>query len=175
MILVITGNGKGKTTSALGTAIRAVGWGNRVAVVFFDKGGNHYGEQNILNLLQDKIDFYRFGLERFDEETGVFRFRNTEADKKEAKYGIEKVLSLYEGKYFLIIADELIACLNNGLVTDADVRDLVNRCPEETHLLLTGRNAPDWLIKEADMVSDVKEVKHYFEEKGTLAVKGLDY
>jgi len=177
MILVITGNGKGKTTSALGTAIRASGWGKRVAITFFDKGGSHYGEQNILNLLQDKIQVYRFGLERFDEEKKEFRFKNTDADKAEVKKGIDKVFTLYKAKeeYFLIVCDELITCLNSGLADDLSVQKLIDECPKDTHLLLTGRGAPDWMIKKADLVSDIKEVKHYFEGKDTLAVKGLDY
>ena len=92
MILIITGNGKGKTTSALGTALRACGWEKRVAIVFFDKGGSHYGEQNILDFLQQKksnpklnpprrtkfnfagIDTFHFGLERFDPKSKKFRF-----------------------------------------------------------------------------------------------------
>ena len=188
MILVITGNGKGKTTSALGTAIRACGWEKRVAMVFFDKGGSHYGEQNILNLLQGKIDTYRFGLKRFDEEKKEFRFKNTEADKVEVKKGIDKVFTLYKEKhapsarrggskaegYFLIVCDELVTCLNSGLIDDSSVQKLVNKCPKDTHLLLTGRGAPDWLIGKADLVSDVKEVKHYF-KKGDGAINGLDY
>jgi cob(I)alamin adenosyltransferase len=205
MILVITGNGKGKTTSALGTAIRALGWGNRVAVVFFDKGGSHYGEGNIFDFLQylnsEKTDIsksklenrnssavadcisdfdfispdvFRFGLERFDEEKKEFRFKNTEGDKEEVKRGIDKVFTLYKEKYFLIVCDELITCLNSGLIDDKSVQKLADECPKDTHLLLTGRGAPDWLVEKADLVSDVKEVKHYF-KKGESAVKGLDY
>ncbi len=174
MILVITGNGKGKTTSALGTALRAFGWGKRVAITFFDKGGSHYGEQNILNLLQGKIDTYRFGLKRFDEEKKEFRLQNTEADKAEVQKGIDKVITLYKKKYFLIVADELVTCLNSGLTDDPSVQELVDKCPKDTHLLLTGRGAPDWLVEKADLVSDVKEVKHYFKD-GEDAIKGLDY
>jgi len=174
MILIITGNGKGKTTSALGTALRASGWGNRVAIIFFDKGGSHYGEGNILKLLQGKIDVFRFGLERFDEEKKEFRFKNTEADKEEVKKGIDKILTLYKEGYFLIICDELITCLNSGLIDDPSVQKLIDECPKDTHLLLTGRNSPDWLVEKADLVSDVKEVKHYFKKEGG-AIKGLDY
>ncbi len=188
MILLITGNGKGKTTSALGTALRAFGWGKRVAITFFDKGGSHYGEQNILNLLQGKIDTYRFGLKRFDEEKKEFRFKNTEADKEEVQKGIDKVITLYNKKfkiqnskfknstkgYFLIVADELVTCLNSGLVDDSSVQELVDECPKDTHLLLTGRGAPDWLIEKADLVSDVQEIKHYFKD-GQDAIEGLDY
>lgn len=174
MILVITGNGKGKTTSALGSAMRACGWGKRTAIVFFDKGGSHYGEQNILELLQQKIDVFRFGLERFDSNSKNFRLDNIEGDKDEAKRAFEKVHILYKEDYFLIICDEIINCLNLDLIDELAVRDLINECPKNTHLILTGRNAPDWLIEKADLVSDVGEVKHYF-KNGQDAIQGLDY
>lgn len=174
MILAITGNGKGKTTSALGSALRASGWGKRVAIVFFDKGGSHYGEQNILDFLQQKIDVFRFGLERFNETKKQFRFENTESDKIEVKKGIDKILNLYNEKYFLIVCDEIITCLNSRLTSDKVLRNLLKKCPKNTHLMLTGRCAPDWLIKKADLVSDIKEIKHYF-KKGENAIKGIDY
>ncbi len=174
MILVITGNGKGKTTSAIGTLIRASGWGNRTAIVFFDKGGSHYGEKNILNLLQDKIDVFRFGLSRFDEKKKKFRFEDTEKDKTEVKKGLKKTFTLYKGKYFLIVCDELITCFSSGLTDKSAVQDLLNKCPKNTHLILTGRNAPKWLTKKADLVSEINEIKHYF-KKGAEAIKGLDY
>lgn len=174
MILIITGNGKGKTTSAIGTAIRSIGWGKKTALVFFDKGGSHYGEQHILDLLQEKITVLRYGQRRFDEETQKFRFKNTDEDKKEANKGMEAVLALYNKEYDLIICDELINCLNLGLVDDESVKGLADKCPPETHLILTGRNAPDWLIEKADLVSDIRETKHYY-KKLRKAVKGIDY
>ena len=195
MILVITGNGKGKTTSALGTALRASGWGKRVAITFFDKGGSHYGEGNFFDFLQHlnsektyiskseirspKFEFlfpeiFRFGLERFDEEKKEFRFKNTEADKDEVRKGIDKVFTLYKEDYFLIVCDELVTCLNAELVDDESIRKLINECPKDTHLLLTGRGAPDWLIKKADLASEIKDVKHYFKH-GKNVIKGLDY
>ncbi len=174
MILVITGNGKGKTTSALGTALRATGWEKKVAITFFDKGGSHYGEQNILDLLQERIHVFRFGLPRFDEKTKTFRFENTDADKKEAQRALDAVGELFSKDYFLIVCDEIINCLNLGLLDEDAVKKLVADCPKTTHLILTGRNCPDWLREEADLVSEVKDEKHYF-KKGEGAVRGLDY
>jgi cob(I)alamin adenosyltransferase len=174
MFLVITGNGKGKTTSAIGTAIRGLGWGKKTAIVFFDKGGSHYGEQHIFDLLQDSISVLRFGQQRFNEKTGKFRIKNTDEDRKEAKKGVAEVMMLYKQNYFLIICDELINCLNLGLVDKKSIINLIAKCPKETHLLLTGRNAPPWMIKKADLVSEVKEIKHYF-KKGVKALKGIDY
>lgn len=174
MILVITGNGKGKTTSALGTALRACGWEKKVAITFFDKGGSHYGEQNILEFLQQKIHILRFGLERFDEVKKTFRFENTPEDKKEAERALEATRELFSQGYFLIICDEIINCMNLGLFDEGVVKAFVTDCPPETHLILTGRNCPDWLREKADLVSDVKDEKHYF-KKGQDAIKGLDY
>lgn len=174
MLLLITGNGKGKTTSALGTTMRAAGWGNKVAIAFFDKGGSHYGEQNILDLWQEKIQTFRFGLTRFDEKTRTFRFENHQGDKDEAKRGVEKIMEIFKESYFLVVCDELINCLNLGLIEKEDLENLLLACPPETHLMLTGRNVPDWLAEKADLISEVQEKKHYF-KKGKDAIKGLDY
>jgi cob(I)alamin adenosyltransferase len=174
MILIITGNGKGKTTSALGTALRASGWGKKTAVVFFDKGGGHYGEQNILDFLQERIVTHRFGLLRFDESKRTFRFDNTQEDKDEAFRAAGKVIGLYKEEFFLIICDEIINCLNLGLLAREKLEELLEKCPPDTHLVLTGRNVPEWLAEKADLISEVKEVKHYF-KKGKDAIKGIDY
>jgi cob(I)alamin adenosyltransferase len=174
MILVITGNGKGKTTSAIGTAIRALGWKKKVALVFFDKGGGHYGEHPVFDLLQPKMNVFRFGLERFDESSQTFRFESLSGDFAEAGKALAKVRELFSQNYFLIVCDELISAMGVGLVKESEVQSLLNDCPAETHLLLTGRNAPAWLIEKADLVSEVKEVKHYY-KKAKRAIKGLDY
>ncbi len=193
MILINTGNGKGKTTSAIGTAIRSAGWNRKTAIIFFDKGGDHYGEQKIFDFLQSAVSsqepreqtancklptvnlaVFRFGKQRFDEASKTFRFENTPDDKVEVQKGIDKLLTLYKGGYFLIVADELINCLNLNLTEESVVRNLVDNCPIDTHLLLTGRNVPEWLAEKADLVSEIKEVKHYF-KKGQQAIKGLDY
>lgn len=174
MILVITGNGKGKTTSALGTALRASGWGKKVAIAFFDKGGSHYGEQNILDLLQEKIHILRFGLERFDETKKTFRFENTDGDKEEAERALKAVWELFTDNYFLIVCDEIINGMNLGLFDEEALRKLVSSCPPNTHLILTGRSCPEWLKEKADLVSEVQEIKHYF-KRGKDAIKGLDY
>jgi len=174
MILVLTGNGKGKTTSAIGTAVRGLGWGKRVSMVFFDKGGSHYGERNVFDFLQPKMDVFAFGLERFDEAKQAFRFENLPGDKEEAEKALAKVRELLDQNYFLIVADELINAMNVGLVQESEIKRLVDDRPKDTHLLLTGRNAPAWLIEKADMVSEVKEVKHHY-KKNKKAIKGIDY
>lgn len=180
MLIVLTGNGKGKTSSAIGTAIRSAGWKNKTSIIFFDKGGDHYGEQFFLekcpmtNSEPSMIDVFRFGNPRFNEESQTFRFENTEEDAAEATRAAAKLLTLYTKGYFLIVADELINCLNLGLLDEPTVRNLIEKCPKETHLLLTGRNAPSWLIEKADLVSEVTEVKHYYKKIGK-PIKGIDY
>ncbi|MBI5422037.1 cob(I)yrinic acid a,c-diamide adenosyltransferase [Candidatus Peregrinibacteria bacterium] len=174
MILVVTGNGKGKTTSAIGTALRGLGWGKTVSVVFFDKGGSHYGEQTIFDFLQGKMNVFRFGLERFNEAKQTFRFENLPGDFEEAEKALAKVRTLLTQNHFLVVADELINAMNLGLVKETEVKKLVEDCPVETHLMLTGRNAPAWLIEKADMVSEVKEVKHHY-KKTRKAIQGIDY
>lgn len=196
MLLIITGNGKGKTTSAIGTAFRAAGWKQDVGVIFFDKGGSHYGEQKIFDLLQGhgassmgneamsqdtspmfqggKLEVFRFGLKRFDEESQKFRFENEPGDFEEGKKAVDKARELLQKNYDLIICDELINTLNYGLTPEEDVRALVEACPESTHLVLTGRNVPEWLAEKADLISEVKEVKHYY-KKVKEAIKGIDY
>ncbi len=174
MILVLTGNGKGKTTSAIGTAVRGLGWGKRVSVVFFDKGGSHYGERNVFDLMQPKMEVFAFGLERFNEAKQTFRFENGPGDREEAEKALAKVRELLGQGYFLIVADELINAMNVGLIQESDVQKLVNDCPAETHLLLTGRNAPVWLVEKADMVSEVEEVRHHY-KKTKKAIRGIDF
>lgn len=174
MLFVITGNGKGKTTSAIGAAIRGIGWGKKTALVFFDKGGSHYGEQHIFDLLQEKITVHRSGQQRFDEKARTFRFTATDKDKEEARKGIQKVIDLYKEDYFLVICDELINCLDLGMTDKASVEKLIRECPAGSHLMLTGRNAPAWLTKKADLVSEIKDVKHHYRKTGKT-VKGIDY
>lgn len=174
MLLIITGNGKGKTTSALGTALRSAGWGYKTAVLFMDKGGNHYGEQNLLETASPHLYVYRFGLPRFDEAAKTFRFENTPADEAEAERAVQQAIELMAQNYFLVICDELINCLNLGLLSQTSVERLLKAKSASTHLILTGRNVPEWLAEKADLISEVKEVKHYF-KKGKLAIKGIDF
>lgn len=174
MILVITGNGKGKTTSAIGTAIRGLGWRKAVAIVFFDKGGEHYGEDNVLKTLQPKMEVFRFGLKRFDEKKQIFRFENRPGDFEQAQKAVAKVLELFAEEHFLVIADEILSAVKVGLLQESDLRNVVEKCPPETHLILTGRDAPEWLIEKADLVSEVREIKHPF-RKGRKAERGIDY
>lgn len=173
MLYLIVGTGKGKTTSGLGMAMRSSGWTNKTAVVFFDKGGDHYGEQKLLDQIQG-IDTFRFGLPRFDEANKTFRFENNEEDKVEAERAAQKILELLSQEYFLVVCDELLNALNYGLLAETWIHKILDAKPSKTHLVFSGRHAPEWLTEKADLISEINMVKHYF-KKGVNAQKGIEF
>lgn len=177
---VYTGNGKGKTTCAVGLAVRALGAGLRVAFVQFDKGfdgtNEHYNERHILRKLPN-IDLLPFGLERMMPD-GKFRFQNEEADLEEARRGLEQARELISaGKHDLVILDELVTCVGTKLVAEADVMSLVElfKSAPACELVLTGRGAWPTLIEAADLVTEMTLVKHYWYEHKVEARTGIDY
>jgi cob(I)alamin adenosyltransferase len=176
LVQVYTGDGKGKTTAALGLAMRAAGAGLRTAIVYFDKGGDHYSERQVLaEDMRGRIDFIATGLDRIDPKTGVFRFGVTPADKKEVVRGLDAVKGLFRKKeHDLIVLDEIITAVTIGLVDEDAVVALVKAKPPEAELVLTGRHCPESLIGLADLVSEIRDVKHYF-RAGVRARRGLDY
>ena len=170
---VYTGNGKGKTTAALGLAIRAAGQGKKIAIVYFDKGGMLYGERNILPKLKSRINFWVTGLIRFVPGK-PFRFGVTEGDKKEVLKGMAIARALFKKDYDLIILDELCSCAALKMVPIGTVVKLMKQKPEHTELVLTGRNCPKKILDAADLVTEMKLVKHYF-YKGVPARQGIEY
>ena len=166
LIYLFTGNGKGKTTSALGTAIRATGYGKRVIVIQFMKG-RETGEKKFFK--EHKLEFYQFGRE------GFVNFRNpSEEDKKLAKEGLKFAKEKLKEKPFLIVLDELNVAVAANLLSVEEVLQFLNEIPEETNIIITGRYAKQELIEKADLVTEMKEIKHPF-QKGKPAVEGLDY
>ena len=172
-IHVYTGAGKGKTTAGLGLAIRAAGSGKKVAIVYFDKGGLLYGERNILPKLKPHIRFWVTGLIRFVPGK-PFRFGVTTADKKEALRGLGIVSSLFKKKYDLVICDELATAAGLKMIPVAKVLRLMKTKPNSVELVLTGRNCPKKILAAADLVTEMKLIKHYF-YKGIRARPGIDY
>ncbi|MBI4301313.1 MAG: cob(I)yrinic acid a,c-diamide adenosyltransferase [Chloroflexi bacterium] len=169
LVEVYTGDGKGKTTAALGVALRAAGHGLRVHIVFFMKGDSRYGEQEILAKLPG-VTFARFGFEEFVNPNQV-----KEAEKEQAREalvaGREAVLS---GDYDVVILDEINVALGWKLLGLDAVLQLVKEKPAKVELILTGRYAPPEIIEVADLVTEMKCIKHPF-NKGTLARGGIDY
>lgn len=175
-IHVYTGGGKGKSTAALGLAVRAAGSGKRVAIVYFDKGGSFYGERRVLKqLLRGKVDYHVTGKVRFNRTTRKFRFGVDEADKKEGARGLALAQKLARsGKYHLLILDEVNTSAALGIVSAQDVLAFMQAKPQPLELVMTGRNCPKELIKAADLVTEMKLVKHYF-YKGVPARRGIEY
>lgn len=174
-----TGDGKGKTTCAVGLAIRAAGAGKRVAFVQFDKGfdgkDEHYHERAVLRVLPN-VDLFLFGMERMLPD-GTFRYTNSAADYEQARAALAKARELLgTGSYFLVVCDEAITCVNTGLVPAAELMELVRvfRAAPRCELVLTGRGAFPELIEAADLVTEMKPVKHYF-RAGVQAREGIEF
>lgn len=177
MLQIYTGNGKGKTTAALGLAVRAVGAGKRVGIVYFDKGGEtHYSERAVLReRFAHEIKIAPTGLDRIDPITGEFRFGVTEADKQEARRGLDIAREWIASKQFdLIILDEINSTTALGMIAVDGVVEVLRARPKELELVLTGRDAPEAFTELADLVTDMTLVKHYF-YKSTPAREGFDY
>ncbi|MDG1950383.1 MAG: cob(I)yrinic acid a,c-diamide adenosyltransferase, partial [bacterium] len=152
LIHVTTGNGKGKTTAALGTAIRALGAGKKVGIVYFDKGGDtHYSERSVLDKL-DGIDYVATGRDRIDPVTGRFDFSIQDIDKQEAKRGLGEVQKMFQSNYDLIILDEINSTTDLGMLTEEEVLKLLKQKPETAELILTGRDAPQSFVDQAHLI-----------------------
>ncbi len=172
-IQVYHGEGKGKTTAGLGLAIRAAGQGKKVGIVYFDKGGQLYGERNILPKLKSKINFWVTGLVRFVPGK-PFRFGVTDGDKEEALKGLSIVRGLFKKKYDLIIMDEINTCAGLKMIPEQAVLQLLDQKPIHTEIVMTGRNCPQSFIDRADLVTEMRLVKHYF-YKGIPARQGIEF
>jgi cob(I)alamin adenosyltransferase len=169
LVEIFTGEGKGKTSAALGVALRALGQGLRVHIVFFMKGDFPYGEQKILSELSN-ITFERFGFQDFVDPANV-----KPEEKEEARKALEAARrAMLSQKYNVVILDEANVAVAWKLVDIDDVIKLVHDKPEKVELILTGRYADPRLIELADLVTDMVKVKHPY-DKGILSRKGIDY
>ena len=175
-IQIYTGDGKGKTTAALGLALRALSQNVRVAIVAFDKGGTHYAERKLLKeKFPDLLDFFATGLDRIDPETNRFRFGVTPEDKAEAERGLQLVRDLFgKNEHGLVILDEINSTVSLGMLAEADTLAVIKSKPPQIELVLTGRNAPNSFKDLAGLVTEMTLVKHYFYQ-GVPARYGLDY
>lgn len=172
LLIVYTGDGKGKTTAALGMTVRAVGYDWKVCIVQFVKGSWKYGELEGIKRLAPNVELMTVG-------EGFVGIVDDEKDIKEHRAAAAKGLDLAadkikSGKYQLVILDEINVALKLKLVDRSDVEAILDQRSSEQHLVLTGRDAPDWLIDRADLVTEMKEVKHPF-KSGQKARKGIDW
>ena len=169
MVHVYTGTGKGKTTAALGLAMRALGHGFSVYVIQFMKGNIRYGEMETARRLSPDIVIRQMGRETFVDRNTPDRV-DIELARKAVHFAKE-VIS--DGKYDVVILDEINVALDYGLIALQDVLDLLDSKPAHVELVLTGRGAKREVIERADLVTEMVEVKHYYRE-GTHSRKGIE-
>ncbi len=168
MLQIYTGNGKGKTTAAVGLAIRAAGAGLKVFFAQFMKN-TPSAELEIFRLLGEKIVFRQYGTGKFIVS------ESTEEDRKCALEAFSEVEQAIVSKnYGLIIADELCTALYFNLIDISNLQRLLEDCPSDMELVFTGRGAPQELIERADLVTEMREIKHYF-SRGIEARKGIEF
>lgn len=169
LIMVITGNGKGKTTSAFGQALRAIGQGYRVCMIQFMKG-RKYGEVIAGEKYLPDLTFYQFGLDSF-----VMRDNPAQVDIDYARQGFEKAKEIvHSGKFDMVILDEMNVAVDFNLIPEEEVLSLIRSKPPELDLLLTGRYASEKLREIADLVSEVTEIKHHY-NAGIKDRAGIEY
>jgi len=169
MIQVFTGNGKGKTTAALGQALRAAGHGWQILVIQFMKGDPNYGELAALGRLSN-ITVVQSGLPTFVEKGNP----STE-DVRLAREGMQKAeRAIQNAEYRMIVLDEINVAVDYGLIPLERVLKLVHDCPSGIELVLTGRYAKQEVIDAADLVSEIQETKHPY-QKGIVGREGIDY
>jgi len=166
-VQVYTGDGKGKTTAALGLAIRAAGAGLKVFIGQFIKMGE-YSEIKALKRFADLITVEQFGV------GGLIKGRPSPEDIQAAQKGLARVKSIMASKeYHVVIMEEANVAARLELLAIQDLIDIIDSKPEEVELVITGRDADPAIITKADLVTEMKEVKHYF-QKGVAAREGIE-
>ncbi len=170
LIIVNTGNGKGKTTAALGMVIRSLGHGYKVAIIQFIKGAWEPAEKAILGKWEGQLEFHAMG-EGFTWET-----QDKARDREKAIAAWEKALEyITNPEYRLVLLDEVNIALKLGYLDLDTVLAGLDQKPEGSHVILTGRGAPEKLIERADLVTEMTLVKHPFSEQGVKAQPGIEF
>ena len=165
-VQVYTGNGKGKTTAALGLALRAAGAGLKVFIGQFIKG-QRCSEHLMLERLGDMITYRQYG-------RGLIRNTPTEEDIAGAREGMREIGdAARSGAYDVVILDEINVAVRMGLISVDEVLGLMRGKGAAVELVLTGRNAPDLVMAQADLVTEMREIKHYY-KKGVRARRGIE-
>ncbi|KFM19268.1 Cobyrinic acid ac-diamide adenosyltransferase protein [Marine Group I thaumarchaeote SCGC AAA799-P11] len=172
LTIVYTGKGKGKTTAALGLALRATGYNKKICMIQFIKGSWHYGEMESTKKLEPRFEMVAVG----KGFVGIIDDKSPKGDhekiaKEAIKISNEKIQS---GKYDIVILDEINYAVNLNLISIDDVLQLIKSKPEDIDLVLTGNHAKEKVIEIADLVTEMKEIKHPF-QKGIKAKKGIDF
>ncbi|NNL59326.1 MAG: cob(I)yrinic acid a,c-diamide adenosyltransferase [Nitrosopumilus sp.] len=172
LVIVYTGKGKGKTTAALGIALRAVGYQKKICMIQFIKGSWHYGEMDSSKRLEPEFEMIAVG----KGFVGIIDDKSPKEDheriaREAIKISSEKILSK---NYDIVILDEINYAVNLELISVNDVLNLIKIKPKELDLVLTGNYAKEEVIEQADLVTEMREIKHPF-QKGIKAKKGIDF
>lgn len=169
LLIVYTGAGKGKTTAALGMALRCVGHGMKVAVVQFIKGAINTAEERTLKSFGEQVAFLRMGegytWETQDRERDTFMARHAWATASDF---------LHDPAYAMVILDELSIAVHHEYLSLEEILDVIEKRPPRQHVVITGRSAKPVLIERADLVSEMKMIKHPF-RSGIKAQKGVEF
>jgi cob(I)alamin adenosyltransferase len=171
LILINTGPGKGKTTAAMGTALRAVGNGMKVLMIQFLKGSWHYGELDAVQSFGENFVIKQMG-------RGFVKVGGAETDPEDIRLvhsaWVEACTAINSGQWDMVILDEINYAISYGMLDAAEVAEALRARPEMVHVILTGRNAHPLLVDLADTVTEMREVKHAY-QKGILAQRGIEY
>ncbi|MFO7884323.1 MAG: cob(I)yrinic acid a,c-diamide adenosyltransferase [Desulfobacteraceae bacterium] len=167
-IHLYTGDGKGKTTAALGLALRAAGHDRKIFIGQFMKG-QYYGELTALKSIQG------INIEQFGDEGCLHKDQMTEAHRMHAGQGLDRILEVMAMDFYdMVIMDEICVTVWFELLTTQAVLEVIQKKPLSLELVLTGRRAPKEFIEAADLVTEMKEVKHYYNTFGILARDGIE-
>lgn len=171
LLIVHTGTGKGKTTAALGMVLRCLGHDMRVGVVQYVKGTRDTAEHVVLvEHFGDRVDFYRMG-KGFTWET-----QDIETDRRAAREAWSQSRQMItSGEHDFVLLDELNIVLRDGLLELDEVVGVLERRPTDLHVVATGRHAPDELVEAADLVTEMRLVKHPFQDQDVGAQPGIEY
>jgi cob(I)alamin adenosyltransferase len=169
LLMVFTGNGKGKTTAALGLAMRAAGHGLKTCFIQFIKGSWRYGELEAVKRYSDVIDFHVMG------KGFTWESKDLEKDKAVARGAWQFAQEVIASeRYHLVVLDEFTYLLKYGMVDLQPVLAVLANKPADLHVAVTGRDAPEELMTSADLVTQMREIKHPF-QKGIKAQKGIEF
>ena len=167
LVQVYTGNGKGKTTAALGLAVRMAGTGGKVVIIQFLKGGSPCGEHRFIE------KFHPFEIVKLNKGNALKQSAEELRPTTERSYS-QAMETLQQGNCDMVILDEILVAVAKGLLKPSQVLDLIARKPPEVELVLTGCGAPPEVIERADLATEMKAVKHPM-EKGIKARRGIEY
>jgi len=169
LVQIYTGDGKGKTSAAFGLALRAVGRGLKVYIIQFIKGGFDYGELYIVEKIPN-LKLATFGRGRF-----ITEIPPSEEDSKQAREAFELAKNVVKsGEYDVVVLDEVNVALNLKMIGVDEVIDLIKNKPKHVELILTGRYAPVQIIDAADLVTEMREIKHPYAQ-GVPPRKGIEF